>query len=355
MKKIILTGGGTAGHIIPNLALVPALKQAGFQIHYIGSKGGMEEALVKEHDIPFYGISSGKMRRYLSFKNITDIFRIAKGYFDALKILKKINPDLVFSKGGFVVVPVIAAAKTRRIRAVIHESDRSVGLANKLAIPFASTVCCSFEETMAFIPNHKAVYTGSPIRNELFHANKENGYRFTGTDPNRKPILLITGGSTGAQAINATIYDALPELLEYFQIIHLCGKGKMGSAAADGYHAFEYISNEMADVLAISDLVISRAGANTIFELVALKKPNLLIPLGLSASRGDQILNASSFEAKGFSMVLSEDALTKETLVSAVQDLYKNRMVYIQAMHENMPNAVEKIVDILQKSCINPA
>ena len=225
-----------------------------------------------------------------------------KGYQQAKELLKKLKPDVVFSKGGFVAVPVVLAAKHSRIPVIIHESDLTPGLANKICIPSATKVCANFPETLEYLPEEKAVLTGTPIRKELFEGSAERGRAFCGFD-NAKPILLVVGGSTGSAALNESVWNLLPTLLKYFYVIHLCGKNKMDAKqnGKSGYVQFEYISDELRDLLAASDLVISRAGANAICELLALHKPNILIPLSAAASRGDQILNAESFEQQGFS------------------------------------------------------
>ena len=354
MKRIILTGGGTAGHVTPNIALIPALKDAGYQISYIGSYNGIERKLIEELGIPYYGISSGKLRRYFDPKNFSDPFRVLKGFHEAKKLLKQLKPDVVFSKGGFVTVPVVIAAKRCKIPAIIHESDMTPGLANKLCIPSAVKVCCNFPETVSSLPKDKAVLTGTPIRQELLNGDKEAGRQFCGFTAD-KPVLMIIGGSLGAASVNENIRKILPELLKEFQVIHLCGKGKMDESLKDtkGYVQYEYIKQELADLFALSDIVISRAGANAICELNALKKPNLLIPLSANASRGDQILNARSFERQGFSMVLEEEEITESTLLNAIRELYQNRESYVHAMSESSHmNSIEKITGLIE-DCVN--
>lgn len=353
MKKIILTGGGTAGHVAPNLALVPALKKNGYEIHYIGSHNGIEKNLVTKEGLTYYGISSGKWRRYKSVKNISDIFRIGKGLLDALSLMRKIKPDVVFSKGGFVVVPVIYAAKLCGVKCVIHESDITPGLATKLAIPFAKKVCVSFPETLSKVPKDKGVLTGTPLRESLLTGNINAGISlFENASGNNNPILLVTGGSQGAKAINACVRKSLDVLLKKFRIIHLCGKGNLSGIKQNGYVEFEYLSENMKNAIAASDIVLSRAGANTIFELVALKKPNLLIPLPLEVSRGDQVLNAKSFQQQGFSMVLPENEMTPASLCESLSTLYNKRDELIQNMSSKKFNAysgVSNIVKILDE------
>jgi len=348
MKKIILTGGGTAGHVAPNLALVPSLKAAGFEIYYIGSHTGIERGLVEAAGIPYFGISSGKLRRYRSIKNATDIFRVCKGLADAIRIIRKIKPDIVFSKGGFVVVPVIAAARLLRVKSVIHESDMTPGLANRLAMPFATKVCVSFPETLAHVSKSKGVITGTPIRSQLLKGDVAAGFKHTGFSPTGSPVLLVTGGSQGAAAINNCVREALPGLLEKFRVVHLCGKGNLSGIKQNGYAEFEYLNEDMANVLAVADVVVSRAGANTLFELVALGKPNLLIPLPASSSRGDQIQNAASFEKQGFSMVLPEEEMTAERLQKDIAELYENRRHFSQKMKaQNVTDGVKKVMEVI--------
>lgn len=333
MKKIVLTGGGTAGHVTPNIALIPPLQELGYEIHYIGSKDGIEKQLISKMGIPYYSISTGKLRRYLSLKNFSDPFRVLKGSFEARSILKKIRPDIVFSKGGFVAVPVVFAANGLKIPAIIHESDMTPGLANKLCIPKAIKVCCNFPETAAYLPEEKAVVTGTPIRPQLMHGNADNGRAFCGFHK-EKPIVLIIGGSLGSVAINEAVRASLPALTEKYQIIHLCGKGHL-EPALEGtmdYVQFEYIDQELPDLFAAAELIVSRAGANAICEIAALAKPNLLIPLPAEASRGDQLLNAASYEKQGYSMVLQEKEVTAETLLSHLNDLHENKENYIQKM-----------------------
>lgn len=350
MKKIIMTGGGTAGHVTPNIALFPALKEEGYEISYIGSYNGIEKELIKKQGIEYFGISSGKLRRYFDVKNFTDPFRVMKGYSEAKKILKHTKPDVVFSKGGFVTVPVVYAAKKLHIPVIIHESDLTPGLANKLAIPNATYVCHNFPETANHLPEEKSRLTGCPIRKELFEGDREKGLKFLGFQGN-KPVLMIIGGSTGAKVINETVRESLDILTQRFDIVHLCGKDKLDTNYNDvaGYKQFEYISDELNDIFAASDVVISRAGANAICELLALCKPHLLIPLSANASRGDQILNAKSFKKQGFSEVLEEENMTKDTLYENLNKVYDNRDLYINKMKESsMSNPIETIVGLIK-------
>ncbi len=349
MKKIVLTGGGTAGHVTPNLALIPMLKERGYEICYIGSYNGIEKKLIEDAGIPYHGISSGKLRRYFDPKNFSDPFRVVKGYMEARRILKKENPDVVFSKGGFVAVPVVLAAGHHHIPTIIHESDITPGLANKICIPSARKVCCNFPETLSYLPKDKALLTGSPIREELLQGDRQSGLQFAHLRPDR-PIILVIGGSLGSVRVNTAVRSILPRLLEKFQVVHICGRGNLEDALTGltGYVQFEYVDKPLKHLFAAADLVISRAGANSICELLALRKPNLLIPLSAAASRGDQILNARSFEKQGFSSVLEEEHLTDDTLLKSIDDLYAQRDAYIRAMqHTALNNAVETIVSLI--------
>ncbi len=350
MKRIILTGGGTAGHVTPNIALIPRLKEEGYDIHYIGSYNGIEKKLIEDMRIPYHGISSGKLRRYFDVKNFSDPFRVIKGCGEASRLVKSLKPDVVFSKGGFVSVPVVLAAKKHKVPAIIHESDMSPGLANKLCIPSAVKICCNFPEAMEHLPKDKAVLTGTPIRQELFQGDPLEAIRFTGLSAN-KPTILVVGGSTGSVKVNEAVRGCLDELLKTYQIIHLCGKDKVDPAFENrsGYVQYEYIKKELSSLLAFADIVISRAGANAICELQALAKPNVLIPLGSSASRGDQLLNAESFQKQGFSHVLLEENLTNATLLEAVREVYDHRSDYRKTMEASrMSNSIDIIMDLIR-------
>lgn len=352
MKKIVLTGGGTAGHVTPNIALIPALKAAGYEISYIGSYNGIEKKLIEALDIPYYGIATGKFRRYLDIKNLTDPFRVLKGMSQAKKLIKQLKPDVVFSKGGYVAVPVVRAAGKCHIPAIIHESDMTPGLANKLCSKYATKVCCNFPETVANIPNKKGILTGSPIRDELLSGDKVAGLNLCGFNTS-KPVLMVIGGSLGALHVNEAIRAILPDLLRKYQIIHVCGKGKVDQTfySTTGYYQFEYVNKELKDLFAAADIVVSRAGANVICELLAMNKPNLLIPLPANASRGDQILNANSFKNQGYSAVLEEENMTNDTLMKAIDDLYENREQYIETMkNSNLNDAINIIMDLIEKA-----
>ena len=354
MKKLLLTGGGTAGHVTPNIAMLPLLRKKGYDVAYIGSYNGIEKKLITEQNVPYYGIATGKLRRYFDLKNFTDPFRVIKGCFEAKKLIKKLKPDVVFSKGGFVSVPVVLAAHRQHIPVIIHESDMTPGLANKICIPYASKVCCNFPETVAMIPDGKGVLTGTPIRAELSKGDRQTGLDLCNFTSN-KPVIMVIGGSLGAQHVNEAVRSILPSLLEKFQIVHLCGKGKVDESfySTTGYYQFEYIDKELKDLFAAADIVVSRAGANAIFELLSLNKPNLLIPLPAGASRGDQILNAESFKKQGFSMVLSEDEMTNESLYLSICELYEKRAQYIDCMKKSAGNdSINQIVSLISEASL---
>lgn len=351
-RTIILTGGGSAGHTTPNLALLPYLREEQYDIHYIGSLDGIEKGIISSiPDITYHGIPCGKLRRYFSWKNFSDPFRIIKGYSEAKKIIKDLNPDVVFSKGGFVSVPVVAAAHAKKIPVISHESDITMGLANKLSKRYATHICLTFPDVLKEIQPPVGIYTGSPIRAELYKGDAEKGRAFLGFD--HKPVLLMMGGSLGAQAINVALRAALPELLKEMNVVHLCGKGNLDESLNNtkGYAQFEYINEELADIMALSDYILSRAGSNSIHEFLALKKPMLLIPLPLSASRGDQILNAKSFTSRNFAMTLEQEQLTAESLIKAIGELKQNAPSMIAAM-EAEPNAdgTKAIFDVIMQS-----
>ena len=423
-RKIVLTGGGTAGHVTPNIALLPSLRKAGYEIAYVGSEDGIEKELMLDCGVSYIGVPTGKLRRYFDLKNFTDPFRVIKGFSEARRFLKSYRPDVVFSKGGFVSVPVVRAAASLRIPCVIHESDMTPGLANKLCYSAAAKICCNFPETMEKLPGKKAVLTGTPIRAELFSGDREEGLRICGfakdavisaseasapkasaseapasetcaamtsaseaasaasTDSAEnvpgivpeiipdivpeiapeiapdivpdtgKPVLMIMGGSQGAQSVNEAVRKHLDELLRDFRVIHLCGAGKYDASLdnVEGYRQFEYVKDDLKHLFAAADVIVSRAGANAIFEILALQKPNLLIPLSVG-TRGDQILNARSFEAQGFSKVLvesEEEGVLDKKLVSTVRALYSEREKYIAAMAgAGQQNAIPTILDLL--------
>lgn len=334
MKAIVLTGGGTAGHVTPNLALIPLLQAYGYDVHYFGTRNGIEQQLLSDWpDVTYHAIRSGKLRRYFSWQNFVDPFRIIAGFFDSSKALKAISPDAVFSKGGFVSVPVVMAGRRRKLPVVLHESDYTPGLANRIAINYASKVCVTFEDTLQYTKG-KGVFTGTPIRKELFAGDAEKGLSFLGFDGS-KPVLLVMGGSQGAAAINEALRAALGDLLKTFDIAHLCGAGKIDETLTDttGYRQYEYVGAELPDLFAAASIALSRAGANSVFEFLAIGLPALLIPLPKASSRGDQLQNAAYFERKGYSSVLFQQDMTPETLREALLTLHESHEIFREAMN----------------------
>ncbi len=336
MKHLVCTGGGTAGHVIPALPVIALARAAGVRVSFIGSRSGLEAELLADADVEYHGIASGKLRRYLSAQNLADAFRVLAGIWQAFRLLGRLRPDAVLSKGGFVSFPVVLGAWLRGIPVVAHESDLSPGLANRLALPFLRTLCVTFAETPAPRLRGRRVVTGTPLRPALLAGNRTRGRDLVGAPPDR-PLLLVTGGSLGADVLNRALRDALPALLEEMVVVHVCGPGKREALTLDGYHQFEYVTDDWGDLLAAADLVVSRAGANTLFELLALGKPNLLIPLSPRVSRGDQVENAEYARARGFSQVLAEADLDASTLVAAVRRCLADADARRRALAEFQP------------------
>lgn len=347
-KSILFTGGGTAGHVTVNLALMPRFMEEGWRVSYIGSYEGIEKQLVDgvEPKVPYYAISTGKLRRYFDWKNFKDPFKVLKGICQAYFAIRKEKPDVIFSKGGFVTVPVVLGAWLNRVPVIIHESDITPGLANKIAIPFASKVCTTFPETKDHLNTEKAEYVGAIVREELKQGNAEAGYELCGFTPD-KPVMLIMGGSLGSQHINQVVRNHLTTLLAQFQIVHICGKGQVDSTFEQaGYRQFEYINQELPDVMKMADIVVSRAGSNSIFEFLSLQKPMLLIPLSRAASRGDQILNAKSFKKMGYCEVIEEEELTDQSFLTTIQQVYDNRAAYIRNMEQS--SAIKSLDEVME-------
>lgn len=352
MKRIVFTGGGTAGHVTPNLAILEALDRNEWDVHYIGTADGMERGLIEDlPGITYHTVSSGKLRRYFDWRNFSDPLRVLKGAGEAQALMRRIRPAVVFSKGGFVTVPVVAGAWLSHVPVILHESDMTPGLANKLAMPFASLVCTSFPETARHIGKKDVLHTGAPIRRSLLTGDRQRGLAFCGFT-GKKPVLFIMGGSTGAVAVNEAVDAALTELLKHFDIIHIRGKENMKpEMARAGYAPFGYVTDELKHLMAAGDIVLSRAGANAIFEYLALRKPMLLIPYPLGASRGDQIDNARSFEKQGYAEVLMQEDVTAEKLVAALKQLHHNRFGYIANMGKSgEKDSVGLIIEALERT-----
>ena len=351
-KTIVLTGGGTAGHVMPNIALIPTLLDMGYEVHYIGS-GSIEKDLIKAIDsVTFHQISTGKLRRYFSMKNFTDPFRIIKGILQSKRIIKNINPNITFSKGGFVGVPVVIGSRMKRVPIILHESDFSIGLANKLSQPYANVVCTSFETTASHVKNGKGLYTGTPVRKELLSGDSDLARKLVQFDNPDKPTLICMGGSMGAVALNKIIRDALPLLTKEFNVIHLCGKGNLDSSQQDNksYYQMEFASQELPHLFALADVAVSRAGANAVFELVGLSLPALLVPLPSAASRGDQDQNANYFKKRGCFDVIDQKDLTPEILNNKLRVLYQNKQEYINNLqNQGISDCIPTIIKLIEK------
>ncbi|MGO4543647.1 undecaprenyldiphospho-muramoylpentapeptide beta-N-acetylglucosaminyltransferase [Paenibacillus sp. 2TAB23] len=347
MKTIMFTGGGSAGHVTVNLALIPRFLEEGWSVQYIGSESGIERQLIATiPEVQYFPISTGKLRRYIDMQNIKDPFKVVKGLFQAYRLIKKNKPNVIFSKGGFVSVPVVLGAWLNKVPLLIHESDLTPGLANRISIPFATGVCTTFPETGGMLKADKSRHVGAVIREEVKQGNADRGRAFCGFTRS-KPVILIMGGSLGARKINTAVRQSLIALTKQYQIVHLCGKNQVDpSLTMPGYKQFEYVNEQLPDVLAMTDLVISRAGSNSIFEFLSLKKPMLLIPLTKEQSRGDQILNAQSFEKSGYADILYEEKLTAVTLAESVDRLYANRAAYVDRMNmSEEANALSAVFD----------
>ena len=332
--SVLFTGGGSAGHVTPNIALIEAVRERGWNVQYVGSAKGIEKEIIGQLEVPYHAVSSGKLRRYFSWQNFVDPFRILLGVLQAFLLLGRLRPAILFSKGGFVSVPVVFAAWLRRIPVICHESDVTPGLANRLSYPFARRICITFEASARYLTGSKVLLTGTPVRGSILKGNAEAGLAYLNVSDD-KPVLLVFGGSLGAGVINEAVRDALPELLARFNVIHVVGAGQIvESINLTGYQQREFIGEDFGDVLAAATLVVSRAGANSLYELFIAGKPHLLIPLGIAASRGDQIDNARTFESAGYSRVLFEEALGPASLVQGIDQLYEDR--------ESLKNAMQK-------------
>lgn len=349
--KVLLTGGGTAGHVSVNEALIPVFQKRGYEVHYIGSQDGIEKELIGDNfpEVTYHAIQSGKLRRYFSIKNFTDPFRVGVGLLQALAIIRKVKPEVIFSKGGFVSVPVVLAGQLTKTPVVIHESDVTPGLANKLAVPFATHIFTVFEKTLKYVPEVKSTCTGAVIRPELFEGNRSEGLRLAGFT-GEKPILIVMGGSQGAKILNEALREELQSITENVDVIHLCGRGNIDASLTNhsGYKQFDYVTTELPHLLAVADFAVSRAGSNAIFELLALEKPMLLVPLSAAHSRGDQILNANFFQSLKLANVLEEEELAEKGLQQDVkllqenQDQMKNQMLQVEK-----PKTAEEMAELI--------
>lgn len=355
MNKIVFTGGGTAGHVTPNIALIESFPKEHWQMTYIGSPDGVEKSMIESIGVPYHAVKSGKLRRYFSLKNFIDPLNVFIGIAQSYFLLRKIKPNVVFSKGGFVALPVVIGAFLNRIPVIAHESDISPGLANRLSFPFVDKICVTFDAAKShFKRADKVVVTGTPIRKQLFDGDKQRGLALSGLRQD-KPCILIVGGSQGSTVLNLAVRNALSQLTAHFQVIHLCGKGKLDVSLNQqiDYFQLEYANQELPDLLAASDVVISRSGANALYEILALAKPHVLIPLPLTVSRGDQIQNAAYFQNQGISTVLEDNSLSPEKLLTAVNGVFANRDVLTKRMRAlNIQSATDRITALIKKIII---
>jgi len=349
----VFTGGGTGGHVYPGLAVIERLREAwDGDFLWIGSRSGMEKAIVESWGLEFRGISSGKLRRYFSLKNFTDILRIILGVFSALRIFLRRRPALVFSKGGYVSFPPVFAAWLLRIPAITHESDLDPGLATLLNAPFVKKICVPYEESSRHYPRlfrKKLLVTGNPVRKEIFSGKAEEGLRLTGFS-GVKPVVLVLGGSLGAQEINTLVCGSLEELLPSVDIVHQTGAGKITGISRPGYYAAPYFTTELPHILAASSVVVSRAGAGSLWEFLAAGKPALLIPLRES-SRGDQVRNAELFQRRGAARVLSGSPITTQDFVLALTAILepaeRERIRQEMAAGRDKKDAAQSIAELL--------
>ncbi|MBN1617608.1 MAG: undecaprenyldiphospho-muramoylpentapeptide beta-N-acetylglucosaminyltransferase [Spirochaetales bacterium] len=338
MRSIVFTGGGTGGHIFPGLAVIEQLDRREHQIRWIGSSSGIDRSLVESADISFYGIPSGKLRRYASLKNFFDLFKIVAGFFCSLVLLIRFRPDVLFSKGGFVSVPPCFASRLLGIPVITHECDFSPGLATRLNARIASKILVSYPETARFFSETtraRITVTGNPVRSAFYSGDPDAGRAFLSFTDNSLPIIFFQGGSLGAVQINDLVFESLPLLLPTCNIVHQTGQSTVSGAppctdplVAQRYRPFPFIRGEMADVLAASYIVVSRSGANTIWECAAAGKPMILVPLEKGSSRGDQVENASYFQERGAACVLSGDQATAAQLVTLIHSLADNSPAY---------------------------
>jgi len=342
--RVILTGGGTGGHIMPILALADELKKYNTEILYIGHKKGIENHIITQKNINFKLINAGKFRRYWSFQNFIDLFNFLIGIFQSLIIIIKFKPDVVFSKGGFVGLPVVIASWLLRKPVIIHESDYELGLANRISLRIAKKIAVSFPvNNYPFIPVSKIIYVGNPLRKEIFKASLERGRVYFHLN-DKLPVLLVMGGSQGAQKINNTLKEILPDLLKRWQIIHISGqldfnnfkklKNSLEPSIRINYKVFNFLKEEIFDALACASLVISRAGANSIFEIAALKKPMILIPL-----EGHQEKNAGYFKNNQAAYIIKNNQLNAKILKEAIQKIVENQNLKL-TMGQNAYNLV---------------
>ncbi|MBR2300303.1 MAG: undecaprenyldiphospho-muramoylpentapeptide beta-N-acetylglucosaminyltransferase [Alphaproteobacteria bacterium] len=335
MNKIIFTGGGSAGHVTLNLALIPLFLEKGWKVTYVGSYNGIEKELVKKFDkVQYKAIQTGKLRRYFSLQNFIDALKIPVGIVQAVSIVLKEKPNIIFSKGGFVSFPVVLAGFVCGVPVAMHESDVTPGLANKMSLPFVSKFFTTFDDTIKYVKNKEKVEHIGPVMSNRFENGDKNRALSILKFKADKPVLMFMGGSLGAKSLNDAVRKDLSALLKNYQVIHLCGKGQKDSEIKlKGYKQFEYVDEELKDFMKAADVVISRAGSNAIFELLSQKKPMVLVPLPVGSSRGEQSLNAKSFKNNGYAEVIAdEDLIYSQVFIDTINKVYQNRNKYIKAM-----------------------
>ena len=349
MPKIFFTGGGTAGHVTPNIALIREL-YSDYEIGYVGESSSVEEKLISSISVPFFRIKSGKLRRYFSIKNIFDPFKVIVGFLQSIRLCIRERPDLVFSKGGYVAVPLVLAARVLKIPIIAHESDVTPGLANRLTFPFCSKICLTFPATGRQLSDNRVLVTGTPLRRALIDADAKKGLQLLNFE-NNMPILLVFGGSKGARFLNELIFRLRDRLLESFNIVHITGEGNCsGETEMKGYIQREFLHQDFGDVLAAASVVVSRAGANSIYELLSLRKPHLLVPLPKEASRGDQLENARKFCELGYSRYIEESLLTDDNFIREIKNLLETKTsIEKRLANFKAPDSVSMIVKEIKK------
>jgi UDP-N-acetylglucosamine--N-acetylmuramyl-(pentapeptide) pyrophosphoryl-undecaprenol N-acetylglucosamine transferase len=355
-RHVLFTGGGSAGHVVPSLPLIGHFAALGSTISYVGSKEGPEAQLVAPLPASFFAIRSGKLRRYWSWRNLADVLWIVVGICQAIVLVRRLHPSIVFSKGGYVAFPVVVGAWFWRVPIVAHESDLTPGLANRLSLPFVDAVCTNFASTTFSLGDRPVIHTGTPLRADLLQGDADRGRAFVGATP-EAPLILVVGGSLGAEALNRVVRSGLDSLLQLGVVVHVCGAKRTDASLQQrtGYRQFEFVGPEWGDVLAAADVVVSRAGANSLYELVALKKPHLLVPLPRSASRGDQISNAAYAETRGWSRVVAEEDLDAERLNAEVRAIYADRQRVVQALEgAQLGDGTQAVSGVLERFARQP-
>lgn len=348
-KRLVFTGGGTLGHVMPNLPLIEHYQQQGYTIHYIGSKKGEERAFVEARQINYHSIKTGKLRRYFDWQNFLDIFNVSLGIVQSFFVLLKLRPKVLFSKGGYVALPAVVGAWLLRIPIVIHESDRTPGLTTKLSKRFAKKICVSFQHAAQYFEAKKVTWTGLPVRTALFNASRESGLAVTGFSGNR-PILLVFGGSLGAGFLNELIREYITTpWLSQFDVVNICGEGKVDPELNyANYKQFERLGAEFLDVMQAADIVLTRGGATSLFELLAMKKPHVIIPLSKAVSRGDQVHNARYFADLGVSTFIEEEEASWERVQALLQQCYQNRAALLASMEQlEFAQATQKVIEVI--------